>query len=87
MSPHFEHDCKMCVYLGDYVSKGVIYDLYVCSYKDMIIDTLIARYSSDGPDYCSGIYFTRTIPMIEEAYERARALSYRLPEYRKDKGG
>ncbi|MHC4302431.1 MAG: hypothetical protein ACYS7Y_34665 [Planctomycetota bacterium] len=37
------HDCSKCEWLGTY--KGA--DLYKCG------DTILARFSSDGPDYAS----------------------------------
>lgn len=46
--PVFEHDCDECVFLGHYEK----HDLYYCG-KD--IETVIARWSSDGPDYASGV--------------------------------
>ena len=78
VKPHYEHDCKKCMYLGDFIHDGILYDLYVCSHQNMEIDTLIARYGDDGPEYGSGVYFIKTIPTIAEAYKRAKDIGYKL---------
>lgn len=46
----FTHDCDACVFLGHSLSS----DLYFCNGNGNI-STVIARWSSDGPDYTSGI--------------------------------
>lgn len=52
--PRYEHDCDKCIFLG-YEGK---YDLYTCFKEDEpIIITLIVRYSSEGPDYYSGLSY------------------------------
>ena len=45
IKPQYKHDCSECVYLGNYKN----YDLYVHEHE--YLTELIARYSSDGPDY------------------------------------
>ena len=69
LEPLFDHDCKDCVFLGTH--EGM--DLYVCPQRGM--PTLIARHSSDGPDYTSGINLgaKRRIPYMAEAFDRAIA--------------
>ena len=60
MKPAYKHDCDKCTFLGTILVKdidetgkeGGEVDLYHC---DGNIPTVIARYSSDGPDYSSGI--------------------------------
>lgn len=52
---HYEHDCDCCQYLGDYKSKDTIFDLY--SHGEGNDCELIARYSSEGGDYSSGLIF------------------------------
>lgn len=47
--PRYEHDCTVCIYLGQHGT----YDLYFCPNEP----TIIARESSDGADYRSGIVF------------------------------
>lgn len=49
------HDCEDCVFLGQYKDA----DLYVCINNEdgNTIDTVIARFSSDAPDYISGLTF------------------------------
>lgn len=49
MKPRFDHDCSACIFLGQYQE----YDLYFCPAEP----TIIARYSSEGGDYGSGIVF------------------------------
>ena len=52
MIPLFEHDCDKCVFLGTYDGK----DLYFCA-KTLSGRTVIARSSSEGGDYMSGMVF------------------------------
>lgn len=47
-SPHFQHDCEECVYIGHYDE----HDLYRC--PQMGMPTIVARFGDDGPDYDSG---------------------------------
>lgn len=59
--PLYEHDCDSCDYLGVYEhtyegEETVTYDLYTCRGR---FPTVIARYSSHGPDYMSGLVFSR----------------------------
>lgn len=50
MNPLYKHDCDQCIHLGvDEVNKE---DLYYCSASPGG-GTLIARRSSDGPEYSS----------------------------------
>lgn len=77
-TPKYDHDCKKCVFLGNFTDDEIDYDLYVCSHEFPFIDTLIGRYSSDGPDYCSGVYFIKTIAPIGEAYKRSLEKGYIL---------
>lgn len=53
-SPVHRHDCNWCRHLGSVQFAGKVADLYVCAVGDKSeMDTLVARYSSDGPDYSS----------------------------------
>ncbi len=64
-SPRFTHDCDSCTFLGTYEE----HDLYFCPREP----TVIARASSEGPDYCSGIVSARMgHPLLVEALYRAR---------------
>lgn len=65
--PAFEHDCETCVFLGHHDG----HDLYY--HPSMTMDTLIARYGDDGPDYRSGIVFAKVDGHIREAGRRAVA--------------
>jgi len=48
-TPRYSHDCSDCVFLGQFNK----YDLYFCPREP----TIIARYSSEGSEYTSGIIF------------------------------
>lgn len=72
-TPMFEHDCKSCIFLGGGSLESnpeIWYDYYYCSQG--VRPTVIARYSSDGPDYLSGVYNIATTPPLAEAYRRAK---------------
>lgn len=53
--PQFTHDCDACTFLGRHhiVQTLVPVDLYVCNQGMLHLETLIARFGSDGPDYTS----------------------------------
>lgn len=73
--PRWKHDCEDCFFLGRLEhSCGTTgpCDLYVCT-KALPWPTVIARYSSDGPDYASGMLFAKSgeIPELTEALKRA----------------
>lgn len=54
--PFYIHDCTRCNFLGRYVApEGIKYDLY--HHGSEFETTVIARFSSDGPDYTSGLCF------------------------------
>lgn len=64
----YDHDCESCVFLGPYQQ----FDLYYCGDLGRL-STVIARWSSDGPDYASGMCFAvaRTIEELAVALDRA----------------
>lgn len=66
-TPQYEHDCPACTFLG---RMGLV-DLYHCAQRGM--PTVIARHSSNGPDYVSGMPLADHVPELGEARERARA--------------
>lgn len=75
ITPLFDHDCDCCTYLGR--SSNDDHDLYFCPQADENGNspfgvTLIARFSSHGPDYKSGLVFKDRIPEIGQAYVLAR---------------
>ena len=73
--PLFEHDCEGCIFLGSYQCKrfGPV-DLYFCGKKSGNNNTVIARYSSEGPDYGSGMIFALLEKQpYKEALDRAVA--------------
>ena len=59
-SPLYTHDCGMCVFRGSYN----LFDVWVCRNEGREdLDSLIARRSSDGPDYHSlvRVGFVKTV--------------------------
>jgi hypothetical protein len=80
----YEHDCDNCVFLGQFENA----DLYVCAHNN-IIDTVVARFSDDGPDYLSGLTFAYAygedlsieedsdMKSTFEAFKRAISIGYR----------
>jgi len=69
MAQHI-HDCDDCIFLGVFVE----YDLYF--HKTDVETTVLARRSSNGPDYLSGLEFARRgiHPPLVEALARAKTL-------------
>lgn len=60
-----EHDCSKCYPLGEF---GIA-DLYFCE-QGGNFPTVIARYSSEGSDYSSGL--PSILPDLQEAERRAK---------------
>jgi hypothetical protein len=50
-APRYKHDCHECIYLG----QDKEYDLYFCPQLGTT-PTVVARFSSNGPDYMSGLH-------------------------------
>ena len=48
MKARYKHDCKACTYLGQLRE----FDIYACPQAGN--PTIVARFSSKGPDYFSG---------------------------------
>lgn len=48
-TPIFDHDCKVCQYLGSDIERGRYYDLWFSDHS--ILPSLIIRWSSSPPDY------------------------------------
>jgi hypothetical protein len=80
-APHFKHDCDDCAYLGhiacvDAVGKGDEADLYYCPGAGRgFRPTVIARFSSKGSDYESGLV---EAPIVNEflAVAAVRAIKH-----------
>lgn len=66
IKPIFEHDCDSCKFLGVHNQ----HDLYFCPQSGSN-PTVIARFSSNGPDYTSGMVFVGQIPELTEAHRLA----------------
>jgi len=69
--PEYKHDCDNCTYLGFEKKDGKMVDLYFCPQHK--VPTIIARYSSDGPDYISGVALAGHFPELMAAKTRAEA--------------
>lgn len=68
--PYYDHDCPRCTFLGH--KNGM--DLYHCLEGGVHqMPTVIARRSSEGSDYKSGMPFAETDPELAEAKLRAAA--------------
>lgn len=76
LAPNYLHDCDSCIFLGNYIWKNREYDLYVCK-QGRLWPTVIARFSSDGPDYISGL---ETALLIEAKPEKEFDDCYPLVE-------
>jgi hypothetical protein len=66
--PRYKHDCELCKYLGRYGK----HDLYYCPGGWSQSETIIARYSSEGPDYISGLVFAEDFAPLTVARDRAK---------------
>jgi hypothetical protein len=51
MKARYSHDCKKCILIG--VKKN--FDIYIHPAETANRTQIVARRSSDGPDYCSSI--------------------------------
>ncbi len=82
----FKHDCEKCTYLG----QSGKYDLYVCSSRSNIIDTVIARFGDNPGDYTSGLLFairfkegffpgSENCEALAKAMNQALTLGYLMP--------
>ena len=66
--PQYAHDCDSCVFLGCYQEK----DLYICPNGiEKRLITVLARNSSNAPDYISGLPFIGIDESLTEAARRA----------------
>ena len=74
MNPTYKHDCSHCNFLGTVLVEGTTYDLY--HHASSAEDTVIARFSSDGPDYNSGACFSYSgnSPALTAARLRAQQM-------------
>jgi len=73
IAPQYKHDCSDCNYLGQYKE----YDLYICLSEP----TLIARWSSKGPEYNSGVVFG-IIGKEGHPLRECLIRALKVPEYR-----
>ena len=70
----YKHDCAACTFLGR-SSEG--HDLYYCT-QGGTFPTVIARRSSDGSDYVSGVVFAEHHKSIGEGVALSKALGFKL---------
>ena len=81
MKPLHQHDCTCCIYLGTVEEC----DLYYCG-QSGFGSTVSARFSSDGPDYLSGLCFSKK-GILRVAAKRAIKLGYlSVEEWRRETG-
>jgi hypothetical protein len=66
----YKHDCKKCIYLGDYLE----YDLYFCEKEP----TVIARYGNEGEEYISGLPFAKISESIPLYIAKELAIKKKL---------
>lgn len=66
--PRFRHDCTCCTFLGQDTEA----DLYFCTTG--FSPTVIARFSSKGSDYVSGLFLAHRVPELGVAKKRAALL-------------
>ena len=67
-SPRYRHDCPICTFLG----REHDFDLYYCGGAEGGLETVLARFSSEGQRYKSGLSFVGHDPELTEAYKRAK---------------
>lgn len=84
--PKYKHDCTNCVFLGPYAENNQHYDLYVCPNDGDKISTVIARYSDDGPEYFSGLYFAELYEKDPDQEGRANKILYEALKRAEEKG-
>lgn len=63
--PMYQHDCDACTFLGISEDGNVKADLYHCPQSGL--PTIIARRSSEGPDYISGVVFAKKDKHLQRA--------------------
>ena len=68
--PFHDHDCESCEWL---MSRDNV-DLYFCPQNGAGLGTVVARYSSDGPNYTSGVHFAHMNQWIALAYNCSKML-------------
>jgi RNase P subunit RPR2 len=69
-APRFEHDCDACIFLGSETVGGVWHDLYF--HPDERQPSVLARESSEGGDYRSGMNFVDRDGALALAFIRAQ---------------
>lgn len=80
--PLYEHYCRHDIYLGTFEEEGLpTADLHICT-KSLLGMSLIARYSSDGPDYESFpvCIFERDPENVSDALQEAYRRSEKIRE-------
>lgn len=74
--PKYQHDCETCTFLGTVSSvdrPGQEIDLYFHRTVSRFSPTVIARYSSEGADYGSGLTFGVNSPGCDLAVALRKA--------------
>ena len=76
MNRRFDHDCESCTFLGQWKE----YDLYFCT-QGGSMPTVIARFSSEGQDYTSGIHSMNPCLIVAQARATRMGLIADRPVY------
>ncbi len=66
MKPKFDHNCDSCKYLG----SDDEHDFYHCQ---STIETVIARYGDNPPDYISGLLLAKNLMASQPNHPLAKA--------------
>jgi hypothetical protein len=67
------HDCDKCIFLEEFKTDEKVYDLYFCG-NGGPGPTVIARFSSEGKDYLSGLQIAKAFKTREPNYPLVVAL-------------
>ncbi len=69
MDPIYKHDCKACVYLGEYRA----HDLYYCNPHGVSAVVVVARFSDNPADFVSGVGDDGSDAILAVAHARVPA--------------
>lgn len=67
--PQHKHDCESCEFLGTFVDRKNVYDLYYHDSPTAVLRTFVARYGNDEK-YISGIGFISAHYALQVALAR-----------------
>ena len=81
-TPKFTHDCTICVFLGTVQIARKDYDLY---YHPGSMETVIARFGNDGPEYLSGMSSGKHDYWRRNGSNTPLGMAYQLSQFLKTK--